>query len=349
MNNRGKRVFVIVAALLMLLAFAGCQSGTGTDASATNSAAATAANTPAATTASTTAAEPIVVSLLVKELGSQFWLNVQQGAEDACAELGWTMRMLCPQTGSNNEQQIALIQQDLLDPPDLYILAPADSQGIRPAIEAINEAGIPIINYSTLISNDDNSLEVVSFVGVDYVTISETLAEAMAEHMDYQGNCVIIEGTTGSQTAIDILKGTKDTYEKYADIHILDSQVANYKRDQGVTVTQNLLQKYDNIDWIDAANLESAMGAVVALEQASRTDIKICTRNISAEGAQALKDGKLTMIADDDPYLVAYTAIMTGKDYLDGKQVEGTVIVPCTIVIDGTDTAKEYYDQYGIN
>ena len=343
------RTLVVLVVVLMMLA--GCQNAASTESPSASTETVTSSAPEVETTVSeeTVSSEPVEVSLLVKQLGSTFWMNIEAGVKDACAELGWTLRpTLCPMTNDNNEQQIALIEQDLLDPPDLYILCPADSQGIRPAIEQINEAGVPIINVNTKISNDAGDLDVVSFVGVDCRKIANEVAEAMSEFMGYKGNCIILQGTTGSQTGIDYYEGAVEIYDKYPDIVILDAQVANYQRQEGLTVTQNLLQKYDNIDFIHACNLEMAMGARVALEQAGRTDIKICTVNMSEEGAQALKDGKISVIADDSPYSVAYLAVMTGKDYLDGVDVPDVVISPAIMVIDGTDAAQSYYDKFGI-
>jgi ABC-type sugar transport system substrate-binding protein len=352
MKKNVLRVMALMVALFMLIVAAGCQkdSNSANDAADTKNATTTSENSSAKENTQEkkpSSSDNIEVSLLVKKLSSSFWVDIENGVKDACAELGWTLReTLCPITPDSNEEQIELLEQDLLDPPDLYILCPADSKGIAPAIEQINKAGVPIINVNTRI--DGEGLEVVSFVGVDCRQIAGQVAEAMAKEMNYKGNIVILQGTTGSQTGIDYYEGAVEVYEKYKDIVILDSQVANYQRQEGMTVTQNLLQKYDNIDAIHACNLEMALGAAVACEQAGRTNILICGINMSDEGAKALKDGKLGIIADDNPYNVAYTSIYTAKDYFDGKDVPENVICPATMVLPNTDVAQSYYDRYGI-
>jgi len=361
MKKTAKTVALLVS-ILMLIAMAGCQAATQTPGAASSGSAAEASSaavssSPAASDSSAASnsapaskdGKTIEVSLLVKKLSSSFWTDMESGVKDACQELGWTLRpTLCPITPDSNEEQIKLLEQDLLDPPDLYILCPADSKGIAPAIQEINKVGVPIINVNTRIANDDKSLDVKAFVGVDCRQISNQLSEEMVKYVNGKANMIILQGTTGSQTGIDYYEGAVEIYKKYPDMKILDSHPANYARQEGMTVTQNLLQKYDNIDMIHACNLEMALGASVAVEQAGRKGIRICTVNMSKEGAQALKDGKISIIADDNPYNVARTAIKTGKDVLDGKTVNGDVICPATLVQDGTDVAKQYYEKYGI-
>lgn len=347
------RILAIMTVLTMLVGLAAC--GAAPQTSATTAAATTAAVTTAgsgaaaATTAkaTTAAGKSIKVSLLVKKLSSSFWTDVEDGVKAACKELGWTLRpTLCPITPDSNEEQIKLLEQDLLDPPDVYILCPADSKGIAPAIQQINKAKIPIINVNTRIIGD--GLDVKAFVGVDCRQISNQLSEAMTKYMKEKANMVILQGTTGSQTGIDYYEGAVEIYKKYPGMVILDSQVGNYQRQLGMTVTQNLLQKYANIDMIHACNLEMALGAAVAVEQANRKGIKICTVNMSKEGAQALKDGKISIIADDNPYNVAYTSVKTAKEVLEGKKFTSDIICPATMVQEGTPVAQQYYDKYGI-
>lgn len=340
---------MIVSAMLMFLAScsAAPQStpSTAAPAGTTTGSGATTASASKATTAAP--GKNVEVSLLVKKLSSSFWTDVEDGVKAACKELGWTLRpTLCPITPDSNEEQIKLLEQDLLDPPDLYILCPADSKGIAPAIQQINKAGVPIINVNTRIVGE--GLDVKAFVGVDCRQIANQLSEAMTTYMNSKANMIILQGTTGSQTGIDYYEGAVEVYKKYPNMVILDSQVGNYQRQLGMTVTQNLLQKYANIDMIYASNLEMALGATVAVEQANRKGIKICTVNMSKEGAQALKDGKIHIIADDNPYNVAYTAVKTAKESLEGKKFTSDVICPATMVIEGTAVAQQYYTKYGI-
>lgn len=359
-----RRILALTLLLAMLMSMIACSSdtaapaddgGSTTDTDASTSTDTTTDTADAVTDAAESLANPdldgdgvVEVSLLVKKLSSTFWTDMEQGCRDACEELGWEMRpTLCPVTPDSNEEQIQLVEQDLLDPPDLYILCPANSDGIIPVVEKINEAGVPIINVNTRIGEGPDYL---AFCGVDCYELGALVGESLAEALNYEGNVIILEGVSGSQTAIDYKAGAVDVFDQYEGITILDSQIANYQRQDAINVTQNLLQKYDDIDAIYACNLEMAMGALVAIEQAGRDGILIGTVNMSEEGMQAIADGRLYMIVDDDPYLVAYTAVTSYDDYCNGEMTldGGDIICPGTVVTVDNEASAEYYEKYGI-
>lgn len=282
--------------------------------------------------------------LLVKKLSSSYWTELEAAAKDKCEEYGWTMETLCPVTADSNEEQIQLLEQSLLDPPDVYLLAPADSEGITPAIEKINEAGVPIINLATKITGE--GLEYVTFVGVEYYDIATSAAEALVDLLGGEGSVLILEGTTGSQTSTDIKAGADDVFAKNSGITVLDSQPANYQRQEALTVTQNLLQKYPEVDAIFASNGEMALGAAEAVRQAGRDGIKICALNCSEELVQAIADGKIAFTADDVSWKMGEQASVAAMDYFKGVTMEKERMQDAVIV--NEDNLSEYKAKYGI-
>ena len=53
-------------------------------------------------------------------------------------------------------------------------------------------------------------------------------------------------------------------------------RTANFKRTEGMSVTENLIQQYTDIDAVIACNDESALGAVQALTAANMNDVLVC-------------------------------------------------------------------------
>lgn len=287
--------------------------------------------------------EPKRVVLLVKKLSSTFWTDMQEAAEAKCEEFGWELETLSPTQADNNEEQIQLLEQSLLDPPDIYLIAPADSQGIAPAIELINEAGIPIINVSTKITAED--VEYETFVGVEFYDLAKQAAYAICEKVDNKGNVVCLEGVTGSQSSIDIKQGSEEVFKELG-MNILESQPANYVRTDGLQVTQDLLQKHSDIDIVFAANGESALGAAEAIRQSGREDIMIATLNMSEELAQAIKDGIITLTVDDVSWKVGESSVVAAKDYFDNVELPKDLMQEGQVV-DAT-SLDMYEDKYNL-
>jgi ribose transport system substrate-binding protein len=297
-----------------------------------------------AASANTDSVGPKRVALLLQKLNSEFWVEIERGVKDKCAEYGWKLDVLCPVVSDSNEEQIQLVEQSLINPPDIYIISPADFRGIIPAIEEINKANIPIINYNSRIM--DESLKITTFVGLNKYDLAKQSAEALIQKLGGKGKLLLLEGLTGSQTANDIKNGAMSAFDAVSGIEVLASMPANYLRTDGMTVTQDLLQKFPQVDGLFAANLESALGASEAMRQANRAGIKIATLNISEEGARALKNGTISLIMDDDPYGVGTHSVEAAYKYFSGETLPETINLEGTLVDESN--LEPYEKKYGL-
>ena len=89
----------------------------------------------------------------------------------------------------------------------------------------------------------------------------------------------------------------------------MTSLTANYSRDEGATVTEDILQSNSDLNAIYAHNDEMALGAVRAVTAAGRQDeIKIYGIDATADAIEALKTGE--MAATVQP--VSYTHLLPG-------------------------------------
>ncbi|MGX8702269.1 sugar ABC transporter substrate-binding protein [Caproiciproducens sp.] len=338
-----KKTALFLAAC-MLLGAAGCSDGAGSSATGGTQSAVTSGSADNGGTAkSTSEVGKKRAILLVKKLSSTFWTDLQEGAKAQCEEYGWTLETLSPTKPDNNEEQIQLLEQSLNNPPDVYLIAAADSKGITPAIEKINEAGIPIIAVSAKLT--DEGVDYVTFVGVEFYDLAKQAAEAIAEECGNKGNILMLTGTTGSSSAQDIERGATEVFGK-TDMKILASQPANYLRTEGLTVTQNLLQKYQDVDVIFAANGESALGAAEAVRQSGRKGIKIATMNMSKELAQAIQNGTIELTVDDVSGKIGQEGVVAAMKYFQGEKLEKDTLQQGIVV--KKDTIQSYKTKYGI-
>lgn len=342
--RRLRGVLAMGMAFTMLMGITGCGDGSSSGTADTSTAGSTAGSS-GETNAGSGDSSGKRIALLVKQLGSSYWTDLEQAVKDQCEEYGWEVETLCPVTADSNEEQIQLIEQSLLDPPDAYILAPADAEGIAPAIEQINAENIPIVCVTNKIAGED--LDYVTYVGVEYVDLAAAAAQELVNELGGSGKILMLEGVTGSSTSQDIKEGADGVFAENSGIEVLDSQPANYQRQEALTVTQNLLQKYQDVDAIFASNGEMALGAAEAVRQAGREGIKIAALNCSKELVQAIIDGTITFTADDVPWKMGQQSVVAVKDYFDGAEVEKERPQECVIV--NQDNLDEYKEKYGIS
>ena len=158
----------------------------------------------------------------------------------------------------------ALINQDY----DCISLQASDAAGLSSSVQEAEAAGIPVICI-----NLDVTVPHAGLVQMATYESGALVAEKMGEQMGGKGNVVIIQGVIGASTQVLRESGFRDTMaEKYPDIVILDAQPADWEKEQAVSVMNNFLQTYDQIDGVCAINDSMAEGAAVAAEAAGRLD-----------------------------------------------------------------------------
>ena len=83
-----------------------------------------------------------------------------------------------------------------------------------------------------------------------------------------------------------------------------------------------MLQAYENIDGVFAINDETAMGAMLAIENSGRSEISIVGYDATPEARKKIEEGTILKgEVTQNPAKMAEIAIEQVKDYLDGKEV----------------------------
>lgn len=282
------------------------------------------------------------ILVIVKNSTAPFWISIMDGAKAAGAELGYTVTCKTPvdtAEGSGNEQQSNLCEEAIVSGVSCVVLAPVDSEAIVPATKKINEAGIPIVNLNTKISDDT---QYKTFCGLENINQGYNTAKAMFELMNGEGKIFIIEGSTGAQTSIDRVKGFEKALAEYPNIEVVAQQSANYSRADALNVVQNLLQAHPDVNAILCCNDEMALGSAEAIDAANLTGtIKVAGQDANDDAVAALKEGKITVTSYGNPYMQGYTAVKAAVDILEGKKVDAFYEVETVVVTkENVDTFK---------
>jgi len=269
------------------------------------------------------------VTLVLKNLVNPMWLAVKEGAEDAAEKYGVELTVLAPLKADNNEEQIRQVEDAITKQADAIVLIPSDSQGIIPAVEKANQAGIPVINVNTKVGGGQTE----TFVAVENYDAASKVAKAVAEKLSGEGKIIIIEEKAGAKSAMDLKQGAVDKIETYENIEIVASQSANWNRAEAMQVTQSLLQAHPDVNAIFASNDEMAMGAVEAVDQAGLTGkIIIAGLDANRDALEAIKEGKMTLTCDKRGFEQGYVGVETAVKVLNNEPIDDRIVIDTTIV-----------------
>ena len=349
-----KLTALLLTAALLVCLFAGCAAQQPTPAPAATDAkteAAPAESTPTeeAAPAEEKAPADMHVVLLVKQMGNDFWVEMVDSAKAEAEAKGIQLEVLCPLTADSNEEQIQLVEQALLDAPDCFIICPADSEGLTPAIEKLNEAGIPIIVLDSPITNA--SVETLSFIGSNNYDLGYDLAYAAAAKTGIEsGKVAIIEGKTGASSSIARTAGAEAAYAELG-WEVVDKQPGNWSRDDSYNAVQNLLQAHSDIDVIQFNSVSMALGAYDAVVKSGQ-DVKIVAVDKNAEALQLMvdTDAKIMIaLIDNPPDYMGKTSVDIAIAYLSGEAVEAEYTTSGDIIAPDEAVWPALLEKYGVS
>ena len=285
------------------------------------------------------------IGYIAKNTTNPYMVAQSAGVAKAGEDMGFEAITQAPSTADSVEEQVKLMENMIQQGANAIIVHCADSNGIMPGVRAAQEAGVIVLTIGTPAAED-------TFLrtGVDYYETGYTIAKDMAEELGGKGNIIILEGPAGAANAIERLNGIKDAFKDYPGIEIVASQTANFKRTEGMSVTENLLQKYTDVQGIIGANDESALGAVQALKAAGVEGVLVSGFDGSVDAANAVLNGDMFESYNTDPYGSGYIAAAYAVRYLDdGVEPEAKFIPFPTSNNDpliNSSTVQSYIDEY---
>ena len=264
-------VFVVVAAV----ALAGCNRGGDS---------------------STSAAKPRV-ALVLKTLNSPFFNDMQRGAQAAASRLDVDLVVQAAEREIDVERQMQIIENLLQTGVKALCLTPSGSREVVPAVVKANRAAIPVVIVDTRLDKaaaDEAGAKIVSFIGSDNYEGGRIAAKFIVEATTGKANVAVLEGIPGHETGDSRLRGFKDGITDTPGIRIVASQPANWERDQGFNVFQNMLQAHPEINTLFACNDMMALGAIEAIRAAGKTgSIRVVGFDAVEDARKAIRDGTM--------------------------------------------------------
>lgn len=259
----------------------------------------------------------VKVGFSISTMQNPFFVSMKDGVDEGQKSTG--AEVLFADAGDDANKQANDILNFISQKVDVAVLNPTDGAAITSSVEALNDAGIPVITVDRTAEGG----EVVAHIGTDNVTAGETTARYLFDAMGGQGEVAILEGVPGASSAIDRGIGFENVLKDYPNIDILATQTANYQRDEGLSVAQNLLQAHPNIKAFLSMNDEMALGAIEAIKAAGREG-QILTIGIDGgdDAIQAVADGTMLATIAQQSKLMGSKSIEQAVALANGEDIE---------------------------
>jgi galactofuranose transport system substrate-binding protein len=196
------------------------------------------------------------------------------------------------------ENQIKAIRSFITQKVDVIILAPLVTTGWDTVLKEAKAAKIPVILESRNVVVKDPSTW-TTFIGSDFVEEGRRAAQWLLDNTKNTTgtvNIVELQGTVGSDPAIDRKKGFDEVLKSNPRYKVIRSQTGDFTRAKGKEVMEAFLKaEGKKINVLYAHNDDMAIGAIQAIEEAG------------------LKPGKDILVIGVDAVKGAFEAMMAGK------------------------------------
>jgi len=256
-----------------------------------------------------------------------FRIAETQSMKDEASKQG--VKLETTNANSQLPKQIADIKTLLAKNVDVLIVAPLNSSGLEPALNAAAKKGVPIVTV-------DRKLDTgfcqnwITFIGSNFEQQGHRAGQAIIKATGGKGNVAILLGSSGNNVTTDRTKGFVDELKaKAPGLKIVAQQTGDFARGKGQQVTEQLLQANPDISAIYAENDEMALGALVAIEDAGKEagkDIKVVSVDGTRNAVQEIVDGRMNAVIESNPRF-GPLAFKVATDFLAGKTVKENVVI----------------------
>ncbi len=239
-------------------------------------------------------------------------------------------------TSSNEEEMSSQIEQMISMGVDGIVVWPQFT-GVEKAADMALEAGIPIYNFDMKIEASEDYADKLYVLTGDNYGMGAAGAEYIAEKLEGQGKVIVMNKPAAGNVNDDRCAGFKDKLAEIApDIEIIAEIATDFVREQALNDMADALTAYPEIDAVFSLDDETSIGALQAIKEAGRTDVKAIT---GGGGCQEY----FNMMMEEDYADIWVSSATYSPDMivdcidnlikvLSGEEVEHEITKPTTIV-----------------
>ncbi len=275
------------------------------------------------------------VALVLKTLNNPYFIEMQRGAEEAAQRLDLELVVQAAERELDVEKQMQIIENLIQTRVDALCVTPSGSREIIPAITKANRAGIPVLILDTKVdpSAEREGARYDTFIGSDNYEGGRLAGRYVVEQLGGQARVAILEGIPGHETGDNRLRGFRDAVAGAEGVQIVASQPANWERDQGFNVFQNILEAHPDVDTLFACSDLMALGALEAIAAAGRSgEIRIIGFDALPEARQAIAEGTMLASIAQFPDEMGRLAVENAARRIRGEEIPASIPVRIELV-----------------
>lgn len=261
------------------------------------------------------------IGMVVSTLNNPFFVNMKDGAEKEAEKLGYDLVVLDSQNDPAKERANVedLVQLGVI----ALLINPTDSDAVVKTIEVANKSNIPVIT----LDRQANGGKITSHIASDNIKGGEMAAEYVLDKFkDEKGpiNVVEIQGIPGASATRDRGEGFHNIMDKNDKFKFVSIQAADFDRQKGLQVMENIIQANPNIQVVFAHNDEMALGAVKAIK-ASGINALVIGFDGNDDAKDSIDANEMTATIAQQPDLIGALGVELANKIYNGESIKDKI------------------------
>ena len=267
------------------------------------------------------------VGIVLSTLNNPFFVSMKEGAEKEAEKLGFELIVLDSQNDPAKERSNVedLIQLGVV----ALLINPTDSDAVVKSVEVANEANIPVIT----LDRQSNGGEVTSHIASDNIKGGAMAAEFVLEKLGTEANINVVElqGIPGASATRDRGAGFHSILDDKTNVKFVSSQPADFDRQKGLSVMENILQGNSDVQVVFAHNDEMALGAAKAIGT-SNVKAMVIGFDGNEDALDAVEKGEMIATVAQQPDLIGALGVELALKIYNGEAVDKEIAADLKIV-----------------
>ena len=259
-----------------------------------------------------------------------YYIAIGEGIKAEAAEAGAEVFMLAPQSGSDINGQMGMIQDVITQGVDAIILSTHDEAAAAPLVGRAVGNGIAVVIVNSDIANFPTPVHAV--VGYSQRNGTRDIGSYLVEQSGGDAIKVgVIEGQPGYHST-ERVGGFLEGIKGAENIEVVASIAGGWNVEGGNTAGMDLLQANPDIDVLFAANDYMIMGAALAAKALGNRDLVLLGNDGDTAALEEIHGGSVSATVNTSPFIMGQIALQVTLDALSGDFGGGFVETPTSVV-----------------
>lgn len=282
------------------------------------------------------------VSMIVTDMKATYAAWLAKATEQEAAENFPEFNFTVLDGEGSVEKQISHMENCVTQEVDMIICQSLDVAALAPYINDAIDGGIPVCVVNVVNTGSPKASNVLA----DGVQQGEEPGKLAAKTIPENGKVVVLLGPSGEIFSDQRMEGYQnELFSKRTDITILDTQIANWSKDEAMIIMEDWLQRFDDIDAVISMNDAMALGAIEAAKAVGRMD-EMTFYGIDGliDACYSVQQGELTCSYLQNAFEQGKESLNVCRKVLNGE-IENEIVYTDGALIT-KETAQEWIDYH---